>query len=279
MKLNTLSMRVKRMWPTLFRPLLALLAVLLGIASFVFIASGKSSTASKRKPLKPPEELPPSILMVGDSLSVGKFGEVVQGHLAQKYPVAAYASCGSSPEHWLSSEPDFVTKCGYRQHTADSDVFRDFINGKSPRPTVTPKLSKLVKKHAPTILIVQLGTNWMDRGLTDQQMSSYLDQFVHEARRGSVEQIIWISPPDSARLRRTQGRVHALIRKAASRDGFQVVDSREVTHYVLGKTGGDGVHYNSEASEAWARKIQDDLDSKLSRSVRELKFSRLKRES
>ena len=119
----------------------------------------------------------------------------------------------------------------------------------------------------------------MDRSLTDEQMGGYLDQFVREARRGSVEEIIWIAPPDSSRLRKTQGKVHMLIRRAARRDGFQVVDSREVTHYVVGKTGGDGIHYNSEASEAWARKIQDDLDSKLLRSVRDLRFSRFKRES
>ena len=110
-------------------------------------------------------------------------------------------------------------------------------------------------------------------------MGGYLNQFVREARRGSVEEIIWIAPPDSARLRKTQGKVHALIRKAARRDSFQVVDSQAVTHYVVGKTGGDGIHYNSEASADWARKIQDELDLKLSRSVRDLKFSHLKRES
>jgi lysophospholipase L1-like esterase len=153
------------------------------------------------------------------------------------------------------------------------------VNGKPPRPTLTPKLTRLINKYKPTILIVQLGTNWMDRSLTDEQMSNYLDNFVREARRGSVQQIIWIAPPDSSRLRKTQGRVHTVIRQAARRDGFQVVDSRDFTHYVAGKTGGDGIHYNSEASEAWARKIQGDLDSKLSRSVRELKFSRLKQES
>ena len=270
MKLNTLSMRIKKAWPTVLQPILLLLAVLVGIGSFVLVASGKQKFA------KVSEGPPPSILMVGDSLSVGKFGEVVQGHLAQKYPVAAYAACGSSPEHWLSGEPDFITKCGYRQHTSDSDVFRDFVNGKPPRPTLTPMLMKLLNKHKPTILIVQLGTNWMDRSLTNAQMSDYLDRFIREARRGSVQEIIWIAPPDSSRLRRTQGKVHGLIRQAARRDGFQVIDSREVTRYVVGKTGGDGVHYNSEASEAWARKIQGDLDSKLSRSIRDLKFSRLK---
>ncbi len=279
MKLSTLKARIRKAWPTVIRPLLSLLAVAAGVVSFVLVASGKISSTSKQKSDRTPEGPPPSILMVGDSLSVGKFGEVVQGHLAQKYPVSAYASCGSSPENWLSSEPDFITKCGYRQQTADTDIFRDYLNGRPPRPTLTPKLTRLIKKHQPTILIVQLGTNWMDRSLSDDQISDYLDQFVREARRGSVEQIIWIAPPDSSRLRKTQGRVHTLIGKAARRDGFQVVDSREVTHYVVGRTGGDGIHYNSEASEAWARRIQDDLDSKLSRSVRDLKFSRLKRES
>lgn len=273
MKPNTLSMRIRK-WSPLLQAALLPLAFVVGVGSFVLVASGKQKSS---KPV--PEAPPPSILMVGDSLSVGKFGEVVQVHLAQKYPVAAYASCGSSPEHWLSGEPDFITKCGYRQHTIDSDVFRDFANGRAPRPTLTPKLARLIKRHKPTILIVQLGTNWMDRSLTDEQMSDYLDRFVSEARRGSVQEIIWITPPDSSRLRKTQGRVHALIRRAARRDGFQLVDSREVTRYVVGKTGGDGIHYNSEASEAWARRIQDDLDSKLLRTTRDRKFSQLKRDS
>jgi hypothetical protein len=56
------------------------IAVLVGVGSFVLVASGKQKSA------KVPEGPPPSILMVGDSLSVGKFGEVVQGHLEQKYP-------------------------------------------------------------------------------------------------------------------------------------------------------------------------------------------------
>ncbi|HEV2840572.1 MAG TPA: SGNH/GDSL hydrolase family protein [Chthoniobacterales bacterium] len=265
--------RVRRDWSPLVQAALLPLAFVVGVGSFVLVANGKQKSA------KVPEGPPPSILMVGDSLSVGKFGEVVQRHLSRKYPVAAYASCGSSPEHWLTAEPDFITKCGYRQHTIDSDVFRDFTNGKPPRPTLTPKLTKLLKKHRPTILIVQLGTNWMDRSLTDAQMNDYLHRFVGEARRGSVQEIIWITPPDSSALRKTQGRVHGLIQQAARRDGFQLVDSRGVTRYVVGKTGGDGVHYNSEASEAWARRIQGDLDSKLSRSARDRKFSPLKRES
>ena len=43
----------------------------------------------------------------------------------------------------------------------------------------------------------------------------------------------------------------------------KVIDSREFTHYVPGRTGGDGIHYNSESSRAWAAKINNSLDAKL----------------
>jgi hypothetical protein len=118
----------------------------------------------------------------------------------------------------------------------------------------------------------------MDRNLSDEQMNDYLSRLVDEARRGTVEKIIWIAPPDSARLRRTQGRIHQVIRRAATRKGFDIIDSRNVTHYVIGKTGGDGIHYNSESSEAWARGIQRELDAKLAMGVREKKFSQLTRD-
>jgi hypothetical protein len=267
-------MRVKRDWSRLLQPVLLPLAFVLGIGSFILVADGKTKKSSK----PPPDAPPPSILMIGDSLSVGKFGEAIQIHLAKNHRVAAYASCGSSPEHWLASEPDFITKCGYRQRTTDSDVFTDWVNGRAPRPTRTPKLADLVRKHKPTVLVVQLGTNWMDRNLSDEQMTEYLSRFVEEARRGTVEKIVWIAPPDSARLRKVQGRVHQLLRRVATRKNFDIIDSRNVTHYVMGKTGGDGIHYNSESSEAWARAIQRDLDAKLAIGVREKKFSQLTRE-
>ena len=92
----------KKDWSRLLQPLLLPLAFDVGIGSFILVADGKTKRTSKA----PPDAPPPSILMIGDSLSVGKFGEAVQMHLALKHRVAAYASCGSSPEHWLASEPE-----------------------------------------------------------------------------------------------------------------------------------------------------------------------------
>jgi len=268
-------MRTKKDWSKLLQPALLPLAFIVGIVSFVLVADGKT----KKPSTKAPDAPPPSVLMIGDSLSVGKFGEVVQAHLALKHRVAAYASCGSSPEHWLAAEPDFFTKCGYRQRTSDSDIYSDFVNGHAPRPTRTPKLADLVRKHKPTVLVVQLGTNWMDRNLSDEQMNDYLGRFMDEARRGgTVEKIVWIAPPDSSRLRKVQARVHQLLRRAGTRKDFDIIDSRNVTHYVMGKTGGDGIHYNSESSEAWAHGIQRELDAKLAITRREKKLSSFTRD-
>jgi hypothetical protein len=67
---------------------------------------------------------------------------------------------------------------------------------------------------------------------------------------------MWIMPPDSSHFsRRTQGTVETLIRRASVRHRFDVIPSRDLTHYVPGKTGADGVHYNSEASAEWANRV------------------------
>src|ERR1044072_3034519 len=117
----------KRDWSKLLQPILLPLAFVLGIGSFILVADGKTKKSASKPP---PDAPPPSILMIGDSLSVGKFGEVIQMHLALKHRVAAYASCGSSPEHWLASEPDFITKVGYRQRARGSDIFHHWGNSR-----------------------------------------------------------------------------------------------------------------------------------------------------
>ena len=244
------------------RGAITLLAVALCVACFVLVTNGTARPAAKPAV----RSASPRILMIGDSLSAGPFGEAVQQHLARVYGpqnVAAYASCGSSPEHWLAAEPGFYTKCGYRE--AAPGRMPIFTEG--GRRILTPKVEALVRRHNPEVIIVQLGTNWMDRDLSGAQISAVLDRFIRAARGPSVRQIIWIAPPDSSAMRRTaQNRVHALIQEAAKRDNFEVIDSRQLTRYVPGKTGGDGVHYNSEASRAWASRINGPLDVKLARN-------------
>lgn len=265
MKRDIPKMHVKRDWSPMLRPMSLSLAFLILIGSLVLAAGRRKS---------PAEGPPPRVLMIGDSLSVASFGETLEQHLERRYGrenVAFFASCGSSPENWLSGEPVFYTKCGYRQRTPTSDIYRDFHNGKPPSPVRTPKLENLLANYKPTIVIVQLGTNWMDRSLSDDKIRSILDQFMSTARRGG-RRIVWITPPDSSRFSKTQGRIQRLISQA-KRSGVSLISSRRLTQYVPGKTGGDGVHYNRESGEAWARKVIAEYDEMFPRVSRKMAAS------
>src|SRR6266436_516291 len=207
--------------------------------------------------------------MIGDSLSVGGFGEVVREHLEHEFGrhnVAFFASCGSSPESWLENEPVFHTRCGYREKTPTTDVYRDYHNGKRPPAMATPKIETLIERYKPTIVIVQLGTNWMDQTLSDNHIRDVLALFVSAAHRGNTRTMIWIGPPDSSRFSKVQNRIYQLIQQSVSR-GDPVIDSRRFTRYLMGKTGGDGVHYNSESGEAWARRVIASLDQVLAADI------------
>ena len=103
------------------------LGLLVIIGSFVL-----ANKLQKPQKLSPPPP-PPKVLMIGDSLSVGGFGEAVREHLEHEFGrqnVAFFASCGSSPESWLENEPVFHTRCGYREKTPTTDIYRDYHNGK-----------------------------------------------------------------------------------------------------------------------------------------------------
>ena len=213
------------------------------------------------------------VLMVGDSMTVGGFGEAMQAYFMKRFGInkfAVYASCGSSPEHWMRSEPDFITKCGYREQTPSSSLLYDFQNGKQPKVAPTPKLEDLVSRFHPATIIVQLGTNWMDEMAVNSETSQpvyskILDGFVaavnSEKPGGSI---IWITPPDSSHYSsEIQRMTKDLIKNAARRNSFAVIDSSQMTHYVLGRSGSDGVHYNTEEAKEWANSVARELDDML----------------
>jgi hypothetical protein len=205
-----------------------------------------------------------SVMLIGDSLSVGPFGEVMNRFFHQKLDASQYcifASCGSSPENWLKDTKDFYTPCGYRQVTARESFKVDFENGRKPRPVRTPKLVTFLPRFRPQMVIVQMGTNWMDEIVSkgDYSGDSYkpiIRQFITEIRAKSAPnvQIIWVLPPDASKYSaRVKDTVDRCILESARELRFKTINSRTFTNrYVRGVTGSDGVHLNTEAGGQWA---------------------------
>ena len=242
------------------------LGLLVVIGSFV-LANKFGKSQQPQKPSAPPP--PPKVLMIGDSLSVGGFGDAVREHLEQEFGrqnVAFFASCGSSPESWLQDQKVFYTHCGYREKTPTTDVYADYHKGKRPPAMATPKIETLIARYKPTIVIVQLGTNWMDQTLSDDYIRHVLAQFVSAVHAAGTRRLIWIGPPDSSRFSKVQSRIYRLIQQSVPR-GDPVIDSRRFTRYIMGKTGGDGIHYNSESGQAWAKPVNASLDQILAADI------------
>jgi hypothetical protein len=218
-----------------------------------------------------PRQASPRVLMIGDSLSAGPFGQSIEQYLETRLGrsnFALFGSCGSSPENWLRAEPDYYTKCGFREDTPERHELIDFQDGRRPPRVRTPKVEDLIARYRPTAIIVQLGTNWMDplmkpRGNEEQKFSGILDRFAIALRSppNLVRQVIWIMPPDAtAYTPKVQATVAKLIKNIAKKNNYTPIDSSRMTHYVRGKTGGDGVHYNKDAAKAWADQVTRKLD-------------------
>src|SRR6476469_7550944 len=210
MKRDTPRARDKKHWSPMIRAVLISLGLLVVIGSFVLA----NKFQKPQKPSAPP--LPPKVLMIGDSLSVGGFGEAVREPLEQEFGrqnVAFFASCGSSPESWLQDDKVFYTRCGYREKTPTTDIYNDYHKGKKPPTMATPKIETLIERYKPTIVIVQLGTNWMDQNLSDDHIRAVLTRFVSTVHGSGTRKMIWIGPPDSSRFSKVQNRIYRLIQQ------------------------------------------------------------------
>lgn len=198
------------------------------------------------------------VLIIGDSMMVGGFGatllHIFERRLGER-SVSMYGSCGSSPENWLPNQPIYVTRCGYRASVNGvSEVF-EYQTGHRPPPMETPKLDALLQKHRPEAVVVQFGTNWFDEfasGVSEEDLRRKRRQMADFYGLMGPRRVIWILPPDCAKFsKQVQDEVRRFIFECSRSRNVRFVDSRKMTHYVMHKTGGDGVHYNGDAARAW----------------------------
>ncbi len=215
----------------------------------------------------------PPILYIGDSLSVGGFGEIMQATLLKGVgpkALAMYASGGSSVQSWMAAHATYMTHCGYRETRPG----KAFLDEKCGPVYATPKIEQILPACRPEILIIQLGTNHFDtvaeggKGCLPAQQR-LLDSFAASIRKHgkTVKLVIWITPPDSAKFSAdVENTVTQLIIDLCTRNGFSWVDSRKYTRYVPGKSGSDGVHYSDADARKWAMSVINAVNAIINRT-------------
>jgi hypothetical protein len=235
------------------------------VSPFIASESQQPSSRGFSLPLFGPRSV--KVLLIGDSLSFGPFGEHLERLLKEEYgsgQVCVFASCGSSPENWVDGTPVYMTKCGYRQDTPNPrECFvRDFLNGHAPDPVPTPKLSRIFSLYHPDIVLIQQGTNWMDRFQPSKKeeykrIGYHIRDLVSRIQRDNQGvQIIWILPPSAAKYPAVvQTQISNYIRRCGTAYHFLTIDSRRITGpYLKGISGRDGVHYSADPARIWADK-------------------------
>jgi lysophospholipase L1-like esterase len=242
----------------------------LAVAGLLTVICG--SCAASRPIAASPLGRNSKVLMVGDSLTVGPFGERIEEWLLQNLGparVAVYGSCGSSPESWLAANKNFVSSCGYRETTVRRNILLDGKKGRRTQPMAAPKIESLLAAQRPEIVIVQLGTNHYDsllkggKGSLTELAETY-EKFAKALRPpgGSVRMVIWITPPDSSRFPQwVEDESDKVISATNRRHGYYTFQSRRFTKYVPGTTGSDGVHYNDAGAAQWAAPVIRMLDA------------------
>lgn len=186
-----------------------------------------------------------TVLLLGDSHSVGPFGQTLDEELRGRgLRTATYASCGSIAQNWETGKE---TTCGFFSKTLEGRITQ------LPR-SKTPLLKNLLTEVKPDYVIVELVTNYAllpndNFAIRDMRKLSTLI-------KESGARCFWIGAPDMRRFRSELPRFQRLIEEAVGGD-CEIFDSNAVTEYPA--TGGDGIHYWSAVgtpiAKSWAREV------------------------
>ncbi len=196
-----------------------------------------------------------TVLIVGDSHSVGTFGKTFHEQLRQKtiQPVELRASCGSIIRWWYTGQE---TPCGYLEISPEGTQ-------RSLKRARTPLIPALFDSVKPSTVIVALGSNYL-RGYPDATLFDDVRRLLLDIQRIGAR-CIWIGPPTMAKFRAElpefMHRLEALLHSSCI-----LIDSRPFTRYPEGAR--DGIHFDWEELKPIAREWAREVGSRAASALR-----------
>lgn len=220
------------------------------------------------------------VLMVGDSLSCGPFGQNLIKQLAQAgNNVTQYCAVATSARNWVggTNQPRFIKdKDGRLRRTiwpcektvisANGTTAKTNCDGSDKVPT----FDSLLAKYRNHDVMIALGTNSLP-GKAD----AYYDQMLKEITKDRTKKCIFVGPPHIARpdLEAGVGRFYESISSMTRSHHCQLFDSRPSTQRGtpgyesapdrLHKTAAGGRYWASQMSPGIANYLKSGLKSKV----------------
>ncbi len=205
----------------------------------------------------------PRVLYLGDSLSIGSFGQTFDGWMRRTgLEVHTVVAGGASPYYWLKAYQTLPCTIGFWEKSPTSERRLGYVRA-------VPKLEDLVKEHSPDVVVVQTGINLYAtlrsrrrpaeenreevRSLIDQMCFSISKQGAHS---------YWILPPHSHESRypaTLQKELAKLMESVVTQYKGGVFESQEYTQFVDPYPATDGIHYGPEEARQWAEKVSTDF--------------------
>ena len=201
----------------------------------------------------------PKVLYLGDSLSMGAFGQTLDTALrASGFDVHTVVAGGATPYYWLKHYQALPCTIGFWEKSASNERRVGYVRA-------VPKLEDLIAESNPNVVVVQTGVNLYDtlrskrrsKEENVEEIRSLIDQMcVSIVQGGAVS--YWVLPPNSHEerySRELQDELAQLMRSTVEKYKGTVFESQKVTRFVDPYPATDGIHYGPEEARGWATKV------------------------
>ncbi|MEC5127781.1 hypothetical protein VSU19_13530 [Verrucomicrobiales bacterium BCK34] len=199
------------------------------------------------------------ILYLGDSLSIGAFGQTLDSSMrASGFEVHTVVAGGASPYYWLKEYQPLPCTIGFWEKSPTGERRLGYVRA-------VPKIEDLIDDMKPNVVVVQTGINLYAtlrskrRAKSDNvaEVSSLIEQMCYAISKGGAVSY-WVLPPSSHEKRypvALQEELSSIMRSIVYKYEGQVFESRKVTEFVDPYPATDGIHYGPEEARGWATKV------------------------
>lgn len=214
-------------------------------------------------PGHPASQRQEKVLFLGDSFSIGAFGQTLDSRLRQTgLDVYTVVAGGASPYYWLGNYQSLPCSIGYWEKTPADEKRLGYVKA-------VPKIENLIEDIKPDIVVVQTGVNLYATLRSKRrpkeenvaEVRSLIDQMCYAITRTGAKGY-WILPPHSHEMRyprELQEELATLMSEVVREYNGALFESRKFTRFTDPYPSTDGIHYGKDDAQIWAERVAADF--------------------